>query len=163
MPGYGAPSYGSPGYARPGYGAPAYGQPAPGAGGYAAPAPTPAEGAPAATPQASALELPASGELAVSGAGGAQMITDAGGMTLYTYTQDAPGQSNCYGSCAVNWPPALAGADAQAAGDFSLVRRSDGTMQWAYRGQPLYGWVGDTQAGQTTGDGVGGVWEAARI
>lgn len=36
--------------------------------------------------------------------------------------------------------------------------RTDGTMQWAYEGKPLYLWTKDTKPGDVTGDGVGGVW-----
>jgi predicted lipoprotein with Yx(FWY)xxD motif len=33
---------------------------------------------------------------------------------------------------------------------------------WAYEGWPLYLWVKDTKPGDVTGDGVGGVWHAAK-
>ena len=32
---------------------------------------------------------------------------------------------------------------------------------WAYKGWPLYLWIKDTKPGDTTGDGVGGVWHTA--
>jgi predicted lipoprotein with Yx(FWY)xxD motif len=130
--------------------------------GYAAPAPR-GLGSPERAAAGASLELPPSGELATTTIGGTGIVTDARGMTLYTYTQDRPGQSNCYGSCAANWPPALADDSAEPTGDFTLIERNDGKQQWAFKGQPLYGWVGDTQNGQMTGDGVGGVWQAARI
>jgi len=81
------------------------------------------------------------------------------GMTLYIFDEDSTGKSNCYDSCAVSWPPYLveAGAAAPGAG-FTRVQRRDGTEQWAKDGAPLYFWVGDTAPGDTTGDGVGGVW-----
>jgi len=93
--------------------------------------------------------------------GGKEVLTDANGMTLYTYDKDTAGVSNCYDKCAANWPPLLGSADAKAEGDFSLVDRTDGTRMWAYKGMPLYLWVKDTKAGDTTGDGVGGVWHTA--
>ena len=34
-------------------------------------------------------------------------------------------------------------------------------MQWTYDDMPLYLWVKDAVPGDTTGDGVGGVWHAA--
>ena len=37
--------------------------------------------------------------------GGKEVLTDANGMTLYTFDKDAPGVTNCYDKCAVNWPP----------------------------------------------------------
>ena len=93
--------------------------------------------------------------------GGKEVLTDANGMTLYTYDKDAVGVSNCYDKCAVNWPPALAAADAKAEGDFTIVDRTDGTKIWAYKGWPLYLWIKDTKPGDTTGDGVGEVWHTA--
>ncbi len=93
--------------------------------------------------------------------GGKEVLTDAKGMTLYTFDKDAVGVSNCYDKCAVNWPPALAAADAAPEGDYTLVDRTDGTKMWAYKGMPLYLWIEDVAVGDTKGDGVGGVWHTA--
>ncbi len=87
-----------------------------------------------------------------------EILTDANGMTLYLFDNDQPGVSNCYETCAQNWPPLLAGDGAMAEGDFTLVSRTDGTVMWAYDGWPLYLWARDSAPGDTTGDGVGGVW-----
>ena len=84
------------------------------------------------------------------------------GLSLYTYRSDSPNQSNCYNDCATAWPPFLAKPDAKAAGAWTLVKRDDGSLQWAVKGAPLYYWVGDVAAGDTTGDGVGGAWDLAR-
>ncbi len=84
------------------------------------------------------------------------------GMSLYTFDNDAAGKSNCDGDCAAAWPPFAAPADAKADGELSPIKRNDGSMQWAWNGQPLYGWAGDSQPGDVTGDGVGGVWHLAR-
>ena len=113
------------------------------------------------------LAAPAFAEDYVGGAlksatiGGANVITDAKGMTLYTYDQDKPGVSNCYDKCASAWPPAFADASAKAEGDFTLVKRTDGKMMWAYKGMPLYLWIKDKKPGDTTGDMVGNVWHTA--
>jgi predicted lipoprotein with Yx(FWY)xxD motif len=97
--------------------------------------------------------------------GGKMVLTDAKGMTLYTFDKDSPGVSNCYdegdSKCATNWPPLFAAADAAAEGDFTIVERKDGTKMWAYKGWPLYLWIKDAAPGDTTGDGVGGVWHTA--
>ncbi|QBY02531.1 hypothetical protein E2K80_18780 [Rhodophyticola sp. CCM32] len=84
------------------------------------------------------------------------------GMTVYTFTQDTPNQSNCYESCASAWPPFLASDTAEAEGAFGIIDRNDGTRQWALNGQPLYFWQGDAERGDVTGHGVGGVWFAAQ-
>lgn len=90
------------------------------------------------------------------------VLVDANGMTLYTFDKDEPGKTNCYEQCAVNWPPLMADAGAQPEGDYTLVDRTDGGQQWAYKGMPLYYWKDDKQAGDMTGDGVGGVWHVVK-
>jgi predicted lipoprotein with Yx(FWY)xxD motif len=96
----------------------------------------------------------------MSGSAG-EYLTDANGMSLYTYDKDQAGVSNCYDKCAQNWPPLAADASAQPTGDFTVVDRKDGSKMWAYQGKPLYLWVKDQKPGDTTGDGVGGVWHLA--
>lgn len=41
-------------------------------------------------------------------------------------------------ACSQLWPPLLAPADAKAVGKWSLIKRKDGPVQWAYDGQPVY-------------------------
>lgn len=90
-----------------------------------------------------------------------EILTDAKGMSLYTFDKDASGVSNCNGDCAKKWPPVTAAAGAKADEDLSLVTRKDGSQQWAFKGKPLYLWQGDKKAGDITGDGMGGVWHLA--
>ena len=87
--------------------------------------------------------------------------TDEKGMTLYTFDKDEKDKTNCYDKCAVAWPPLAAAADAKADDEWTVVDRTDGTKMWAYDGHPLYTWIKDTKPGDTTGDGVGGVWHTA--
>ena len=93
--------------------------------------------------------------------GGKEVFTDAKGMTLYIFDKDVAGKSNCNGDCAVKWPPLMAAADAKDDGEFTVVTRDDGSKMWAHEGMPLYYWFKDTKAGETSGDGVGGVWHLA--
>lgn len=86
------------------------------------------------------------------------VLTAENGMTLYIYDKDSKGMSDCYGECAEYWPPDMAKAGAAASGPYSLVPRKDGGQQWAYNGMPLYFWKSDTAKGQTSGDGLQGVW-----
>ena len=95
-------------------------------------------------------------------------LTDADGMTLYIFTNDVAdsGKSVCNDDCAANWPPFYvegATLPADVEGELTTITRDDGTMQLAYNGMPLYLWVGDTEAGQTTGEGVGDVWFVASV
>ena len=91
-----------------------------------------------------------------------EVLAGDNGMTLYTFTMDEKGESYCYDKCAANWPPAIAASDAKAEGAYSLVTRKDGAKQWAKDGMPLYYWVKDKKEGDTTGDGVNGVWNVAK-
>ncbi|MDR4306672.1 hypothetical protein IHQ68_08580 [Chelatococcus sambhunathii] len=90
-------------------------------------------------------------------------LTDAKGMTLYTFANDAGGKSACVDQCAVNWPPLKAEAGAAASGDWTVISRADGSSQWAYKGKPLYAFVKDKKAGDVTGDGLmNGAWKVAQ-
>ena len=92
------------------------------------------------------------------------VLTDAKGMTLYTFDKDpaGTGRSVCNGRCAVNWPPLKAESDATASGRYTVITRDDGIKQWAYDGKPLYFWVKDRHPGDRTGDGVGNVWHVVK-
>jgi predicted lipoprotein with Yx(FWY)xxD motif len=91
-----------------------------------------------------------------------EVLTDAKGMTLYTFDKDAGGASACYDTCATKWPPLAAAAGAAAEGKYTLIDRKDGSKQWAYDGHPLYLWQKDKKPGDMTGDGVGKVWHVAK-
>lgn len=90
-------------------------------------------------------------------------LTNEQGMTLYTFDKDSGGKSVCNATCAANWPPFSAAADAQASGSFTVVIRDDGSRQWAYNGHPLYTWTKDLKPGDITGEGLlDGAWRIAQ-
>jgi predicted lipoprotein with Yx(FWY)xxD motif len=86
------------------------------------------------------------------------------GMTLYRYTKDTVGKSNCFDTCLANWPAyaPLTGEplsfEDSIKGEVSTITRPDGTEQITYNGVPLYFWINDKEVGDTTGQNVGGVW-----
>jgi len=92
-------------------------------------------------------------------------LTTSAGMSIYVFAKDTNNKSNCDASCVVYWPP-LAGSSAQTSGAANsamtaTTTRSDGTTQITYGGHPLYTYVGDKKAGDTTGQGQdlnGGKW-----
>lgn len=94
------------------------------------------------------------------------ILTSADGLTLYTFTQDTAGKSNCSGSCAATWPPLTTTAASApkvegAPGEFTLLTREDGTKQVAYNGKPLYRYGPDKAPGDANGQAVGDVWFVA--
>jgi len=97
--------------------------------------------------------------------GGVEQINTAARheFSLYTFDNDTAGTSNCSATCLNNWPALMADEGAVAVPPYSLVARSSGKFQWALNGMPLYFFVGDTKAGDTNGEGVGGIWHLARV
>jgi predicted lipoprotein with Yx(FWY)xxD motif len=93
------------------------------------------------------------------------LLVDAKGMTLYVYSKDTAGISNCTGGCLASWPALVATADMMAGagvpGKLGEITRADGTKQVTYNDMPLYYFAGDKAPGDTTGQGVGGVWLVA--
>ena len=100
--------------------------------------------------------------------GGATVLTNAQGMTLYWFVPDTSTKSNCNGSCAHYWPP-LKGpvtAGTGVTGKLGTITRSDGSMQATYNGHPLYTYLADTAPGQNKGNGInasGGVWHEVTV
>lgn len=86
------------------------------------------------------------------------MMVDHKGMTVYTFDKDTGGKSMCNADCAKNWPPMMAPAGAKAEGKWSVIKRDDGMMQYAYDGKPLYTFVKDEKPGEMKGDGMKDVW-----
>jgi predicted lipoprotein with Yx(FWY)xxD motif len=92
-------------------------------------------------------------------------LVDGNGVTLYNFTTDSKDTSSCSGACVNVWPVFYASSinvpsDLNAS-DFTSFTRSDGSMQTAYKGMPLYYYAADTSPGQATGQGLyqfGGYW-----
>jgi predicted lipoprotein with Yx(FWY)xxD motif len=91
------------------------------------------------------------------------VLTDAAGRTLYRFTKETNGSIACTGTCAATWPPFVAPSsglpsDGPGGGKVATVARPDGVMQVTFNGAALYYYGGDTKAGDTNGQGIGGVW-----
>jgi len=95
--------------------------------------------------------------------GGVTVLTNAKGLTLYSFAPDSPTKSACYGSCASYWPPVPGHASAGpgVTGQLGTITRTDGTTQAVYDGHPLYTYIGDSAPGQDAGNNInlnGGLW-----
>jgi predicted lipoprotein with Yx(FWY)xxD motif len=93
------------------------------------------------------------------------ILVDFNGFTLYAFSGDArrDEQTCSEAGCSPTWLPVVAPVLAANVGDFSIVSRSDGSKQWAYRGQPLYRYTGDLMAGDVRGGAVDTRWRVAAI
>ncbi len=95
---------------------------------------------------------------------GTNILTDAKGMTLYTFDKDTKNTSSCTGQCLLNWPPFMVSGQVPTSlpENLGTMKKADGSMQYTYKGMPLYYYVGDKKPGDMTGDGVGGVWHVVK-
>ncbi|HEY4465798.1 MAG TPA: hypothetical protein VGN41_24265 [Streptosporangiaceae bacterium] len=117
----------------------------------------------AGTPGTPSPATSAGSTLKTTAIGGATVLTNAKGLTLYSFAPDTATKSACNGTCAAYWPPvpgpAMAGAG--VTGKLSTIKRADGSSQAAYDGHPLYTYIGDSGPGQANGNRVnlnGGLW-----
>lgn len=62
------------------------------------------------------------------------------GQPFYVYDKDASGTSNCLDKCAEIWVPVYGTRHSPKSigKTWTLIKRSDGYLQWSYNGQPLY-------------------------
>ena len=129
---------------------------------------TPSATAPSPSPAASPSS-PAAAAATIMVATDAKLgaiLVDGSGKTVYLFVADKSTSSTCYSSCATLWPPVLTtGAPVAGAGAtaslLGTTTRTDGKVEVTYAGHPLYYFIQDKKAGDTTGqgiDGFGGLW-----
>ena len=95
--------------------------------------------------------------------GGKALLTNAKGLTIYTFAPDKVNKSVCYGDCATYWPPVPGNMSAGpgVTGKIGTITRTDGTTQATYNGHPLYTYIGDHGPGTASGNNInlnGGLW-----
>ncbi|MDX8147686.1 hypothetical protein SK854_36635 [Lentzea sp. BCCO 10_0061] len=94
------------------------------------------------------------------------VVADREHNTLYFSTQDGPSKSTCLEpECTLVWVPLLAAGGKIEAPDLdqallSTTKRPDGLEQVTIAGKPVYRYVDDEGAGDTTGHGVDDRWFA---
>ncbi|MGB6058638.1 MAG: hypothetical protein WBF71_10270 [Microthrixaceae bacterium] len=93
------------------------------------------------------------------------VLVSGSGRTLYMFTPDGTDGATCVDACAQTWPPlttegAPSGKDLSP-GLLGTVERRDGSTQVTAAGHPLYMYSGDSEEGDTHGEGIDGTWFAA--
>lgn len=93
------------------------------------------------------------------------ILVDAKGMTLYTFTNGGK-PVPCSGACAAAWPPLTVSSGTQPTGSMGIASLGttafNGDTLVTQSGLPLYRFAGDTAPGDANGDGLnsfGGLWK----
>ncbi len=91
-----------------------------------------------------------------------KILVAANGKTLYAFDPDGTdtSASQCTGGCSSLWPPLVSKRGKVVAGKGLDATKLTvgGAKQIAYNGHLLYFYAPDAAAGDTGGQGVGGVW-----
>jgi predicted lipoprotein with Yx(FWY)xxD motif len=94
-----------------------------------------------------------------------EILFDANDQAIYLFDKETTSKSECYGDCAVEWPPVLTKGEPRAKGGVSqkklgTTKRDDGTTQVTYNGHPLYFYYdeGPTEVRCHNVPGFGGLW-----
>ena len=108
--------------------------------------------------------IPAQADLTVKKTSIGYVLATSSGRTVYWYGKDVKGsgKSSCTGGCLSAWPavkgtPSVA-SGVKLTGKLGHITGAGGVTQATYNGYPLYTYVGDTAARQTSGNGSGGEW-----
>lgn len=96
-----------------------------------------------------------------------EVLFDGGDQAIYSFDKEKTDESECYGECAVEWPPVLTKGEPEAKGGvaqgkLATTKRDDGTTQVTYDGKPLYYYF-DEGPGELrchNVPGFGGLWLA---
>ncbi|HEY4366665.1 MAG TPA: hypothetical protein VGN07_05475 [Steroidobacteraceae bacterium] len=99
-------------------------------------------------------------ELAMEPTVTGHMLVNHKGYSVYVSDKDAPGKSNCDAKCLTQWSPIIAPETAKEQGEWTVIERSPGVKQWAFRKQPLYTYIQDSRIHSLSGSDVPG-WHNA--
>jgi predicted lipoprotein with Yx(FWY)xxD motif len=91
-----------------------------------------------------------------------KILADPRGFTLYINGNDTPDVSTCNDQCALLWPPLIAFGPSFGppgmTGVLDVMTRTDGKKQLTRNRLPLYTYSKDSKPGDTSGNGVDGIW-----
>jgi predicted lipoprotein with Yx(FWY)xxD motif len=77
-----------------------------------------------------------------------EVLFDEEDRAIYLFDKETSPKPDCYGDCAVAWPPVVTDGEPTAGGGvdrelLGTTKRDDGTTQVTYGGHPLYYYVDD--------------------
>jgi predicted lipoprotein with Yx(FWY)xxD motif len=121
--------------------------------------------APSTAPSAATGAAPSAGvtrngtTISVASTKVGQVLVDGSGRTVYLFEADKGKDSSCYNACAQAWPPVTTAGGPQSGNGASDAllgtnTRTDGTTEFTYGGHPLYYFIAEKKAGDTTGQGI---------
>ena len=94
-----------------------------------------------------------------------QVLFDGTGQAIYLFDKETTATPDCYGDCAVAWPPVLTKGSPVAGGGtktdlLGTTPRTDGSAQVTYAGHPLYYYAREGKNQVTCHDvnEYGGLW-----
>ena len=111
----------------------------------------------AGTAGAQSGEVPDGVYIEKSGAG-AYFLTQEQQSLYWNEREVDSGEVTCLEECIEIWHPLQAEASDQSLGQWVVIKRPDGILQWAYQGKPLYTFINDTFPGARLGDGRARSW-----
>lgn len=88
-------------------------------------------------------------------------LADSDGRTLYVFSSDRHGVSNCSGACLQNWPPYFfpkGFKNSNTIRDLGILQRSNSSSQLMWENMPLYYYSQDKKPGDTLGNGIKNLW-----
>ena len=114
----------------------------------------------------SATSTPAVVKTAFNKKLGATIVVDAKGRTLYMFTSDPPGKSDCTVenlNCSGIWPPLITKGKPRAGkgivrAKLGTFRRRNGQLQVTYNRHALYRYIDDKRPGQVLGQKWMDLW-----
>ncbi len=109
----------------------------------------------------SGIPMPAGVAIREVGDANGLAFVDRDGMTIYAFEGRGAAKAVIRLADQTQWKPLLAPALAHQVGEWSILTRSDGIRQWAFRGRPLFTFAGDVTSGDANGVGLSNDWDAA--
>lgn len=100
---------------------------------------------------------------------GNMYLTDANGITLYTFSEDKELESVCSRECLKDWPifeydnKNMQAVTHALSKNVNVIDRADGFLQFAYGKQPLYYYKFDAKPGDMRGHNWDNKWSIVLV